>query len=183
VFKQSRTQQRSTVIKFLPIAVVVFAGLIALAVYFSRVQKQEEVVLTGILHHGDPDFDWYSKYVELKDQKIQMGLNFAGNRVIMLSGILANGGERSLDVIELKVALFNYEEPVWETIRTPIQPGPYTPQIPPLSERAINFYIDKVPENWKSSHAEMSINGFRFGGTGQAQRVYGSLLIVDLLAP
>jgi hypothetical protein len=115
-----------------------------------------------LVRTGDPDFEWYKEYVELREPKIQMGLNFAGNRIVMLSGIIENGGERSLDVVELKVVFFNYEEPVWETARTPIRPGPYTPPIPPLSSRGFSFYIEKIPEKWMSSHAEMSIHGFRF---------------------
>jgi hypothetical protein len=91
-----------------------------------------------------------------------MGLNFAGKRIVKFAGIVENGGERDIDVVEVKLSFFNYDEVVWETTRTPIRPGPYTPPVRPLSERAFAFYSEEIPEGWKASHAEMSLAGFRF---------------------
>ena len=96
---------------------------------------------------------------------MEMGLNFAGNRIVKFAGTINNGGEKALDIVEVKLAFFNYDELVWETTRTPIRPGPYTPPIPPLSERAFSFYFEKIPERWKASHSEMSLQGFRFAGS------------------
>jgi len=167
MFEESARTERSLLWKVLPVAVLAVAALVAGVLYLGRTSDQEEPALAGIVRAGNPDFEWYGKYIELVDPKIQMGLNFAGNRVVMFSGIIKNGGERTLDVVELKVVLFNYDEPVREELRTPIRPGPYTPPIPSMTERPFSFYIEKIPRDWKSSHAEMSISGFRFAGTAE----------------
>ncbi|GAB4111957.1 MAG: hypothetical protein Kow001_13680 [Acidobacteriota bacterium] len=166
MFQQTTRSPRSSWWKFLPVAVALAAGIAALVVYLGRSGAAPPEELSGVLRAGDPNFEWYSKYVELVSPKIEMGLNFAGNRILILSGVIRNQGEKVLDVVEIKVVFFNYENPVQETVRVPIRPGPYTPPIPPLSDRAFSFYIEKLPEGWLASHAEMSIHGFRFKSGG-----------------
>jgi hypothetical protein len=163
---QGSDNQPSPFWKFIPIALVVFGLIVAGAIYVSHQSKPVLEELHGVLHEGDPDFEWYSQYLELKNPKIQMGLNYARNRIVMFTGVFANNGERTIDVIELKVEFYNYEQLLAETIRTPLRPGPYTPAIPPLTERGFSFYIEDTPEGWGASHAEMSIFGFRFRTSG-----------------
>lgn len=148
--------------KFMPVALAVFVALIVGAIYLSQQSHPPLEKLEGVLHDEDLDFEWYQQYLELKNPKIQMGLNYAGNRIVMFSGVISNQGERTIDVVELKIVFFNYDELLLETHRTPLRPSPYTPPIPQLSERVFNFYVERIPEGWKSSHAEMSISGFRF---------------------
>jgi len=159
---QGPERKRSPFLKFMPVALAVFVALVVGAIYLSRSSQPNLEELEGVLHEEDLDFEWYRQYLELKNPKIQMGLNYAGNRIVMFSGVIENEGERTIDVIELKIVFFNYDEVLLETHRTPLRPGPYTPPIPQLSERVFNFYIEQIPEGWKSSHAEMSISGFRF---------------------
>ena len=146
----------------MPVALAVFVALIVGAIYLSQQSHPPLEKLEGVLHEEDLDFEWYQQYLELKNPKIQMGLNYAGNRIVMFSGVISNQGERTIDVVELKIVFFNYDELLLETHRTPLRPSPYTPPIPQLSERVFNFYVERIPEGWKSSHAEMSISGFRF---------------------
>ncbi len=162
MFQQPRRPPRPAWWKYLPAALALCIAIAALVVYLGRSGVTPPEELTGVLHAGDPDFEWYSRYVELVSPKIEMGLNFAGNRIVSLSGVIRNQGEKTLDVVEIKVVFFNYDQPVQETVRVPIRPGPYTPPIPPLTDRAFGFYIEKIPEGWLASHAEMSIHGFRF---------------------
>jgi len=150
--------------RFMVLAGVIFAALVALVLFLSGPEAQEEQELTGIIRSPDTNFEWYSQYLQLKNTKLEMGLNFAGNRIVMISGVVVNGGERTIDVVEVKITFFNYKKPVGESLRTPIKPSPYTPPIPPLTSRAITFYIEEFPEGWKSSHAEIELNGFRFLG-------------------
>jgi hypothetical protein len=165
---QGPEKRTSPLLKFMPVALAVFGILVAGAIYLSQHSQPPLEALEGVLHEEDVDFEWYREYLELKDPKIQMGLNYAGNRIVMFSGVFSNQGERTIDVIELKVVFFNYDEVLLETRRTPLRPGPYTPPIPQLSERAFSFYVEKIPEGWKSSHAEMSISGFRFAGASNS---------------
>jgi hypothetical protein len=148
--------------KFTPAAIAVIVALTGVVVYLAYLDKPESGELSGVLREGDDQFDWYHPYVELFDEKLQMGLSFAGKRIVMFSGVIANRGERRIDVVELKVVFYNYEEPAAELIRTPIRPGPYTPPVQALAERAFSFYIEDIPPNWLSAHAEMSLHGLRF---------------------
>ena len=162
MFEQRQTERNTLIWKVLPLALGVFAILVAAAIYLSTGEQVEVGELDGVFHKGDADYDWYSQYVELKNPKIEMGLNFAGKRIVKFAGLIENNGEKSLDVIEVKLSFFNYDELVWETTRTPIRPGPYTPPVEPLSNRAFSFLMEKIPEGWKANEAEMSLEGFRF---------------------
>lgn len=162
MFEQPQQQQSSLVWKIMPLALVLFAILVAGAIYLAQFDQVDLEELSNILYKGDPDFDWYQKYVELENPKIEMGLNFAGKRIVKFAGLIENEGEKTLDIVEVKLSFFNYDELVWETTKTPIRPGPYTPPIPPLSNRSFSIYFEEIPEGWKASHAEMSLQGFRF---------------------
>jgi hypothetical protein len=162
MFEREKTRATSSFWKFLPAAVAVLLLLVGVIAYLAYLDTPEEVDLGDILRQGDERFDWYQPYVELWEPKLQMGLSFAGKRIVMFSGVVANRGDRAIDVVELKVVFYNYDEPAAETIRTPIRPGPYTPPVQALSERAFSFYIEEIPPNWLSAHAEMYLHGLRF---------------------
>jgi hypothetical protein len=166
MFETVKQGRKSHLWKFIPLAVILFGALVFLALFFAGSGRSEQEELTGIIRRDNPDFQWYSEYVELQGTKIQMGLNFARKRILMISGVIQNGGERTLDVVEVKLTFFNYEEPVKEIRRTPIQPSRYTPPIPPLNSRAFSFYVEDFPKDWKQSHAEIELNGIRFAGEG-----------------
>jgi hypothetical protein len=150
--------------KVIPVAVVVFAAIVGVFILFGFNKQDESVVLDGVLRAGDPNFEWYKKYVsiEQESQKIQLGSNYAGDKIVMFSGTIHNGGEKTLDVVEVKLVLFNYEEPVWETVRVPIRPDGRITPIPPLGRRSFSLYVETLPEAWNAGEAEMWIHGFRF---------------------
>ena len=141
-----------------------FLGLFVIAGFLASCGRpsESEQALTGVLHAGDPAYDRYVSHVELRDIKIRMGLNFNKKRIVMLSGVISNTGDRPIDVVQVKVSFFNYEQLVSESIHTPLKPGPYTPAIQPLREWAFSFYIEEIPKGWGGSHAEMSLYGLRF---------------------
>lgn len=157
-------KSRSTLWKVLPLALLVFAGLVGLVLFFSYQTESKPADLTGVIREGHPDFDWYRKYVKLDpaNQKIQLGQNYLGDKVVMFSGLIENGGEKTLDVVEVKLVLFNYQKPVWETTRTPIRPDGRMEPIPSLGKRSFSLYVETLPEAWDAGQAEMWITGFRF---------------------
>lgn len=148
--------------KILPVAVVAFGAILTLMIYLGESGPADNAPLTGILHAGDPDFDWYRKYVQLETRSMKMGQNFAGKRMVTFSGLIDNGGEKTLDVVEVRLTLFNYDDPVFEAIRTPVKPGPYTPAVGSLKQRGFAIYLEDLPGSWLASHAEMELHGFRF---------------------
>ncbi len=158
---------KSLVLGVLAVAIVV-AGLIALLM----IGGSKKVELAGVIRAGDPTFDWYRRYLELEDPKIQMGKSFTGSRVVMFSAIIRNGGEKMVDVVEVELSFFNYDELVWKTVRTPIRPEPgnYTPAIEPLEERGFTLYLEEMPERWQATNAELDIFGFRFTSPGSREQ-------------
>ena len=161
---QGRRNSSTTLWKILPFAAIGFLALVGGMVYLLQPEPETSVQLTGIQRQGDPDYEWYRKYVKLEKPQISMGRNFAGKRMVMFSGRIENGGEKSLDLVEVKLVFFNYEKPVWEMTRIPIRPAPgsYTLPIEPFETRGFTLYVEDVPEQWRASYAEMDIHGFRF---------------------
>jgi hypothetical protein len=147
-----------------PLAALAFAAVIGFFVYFGFTKPTNPEPLTGVLRAGDPNFEWYKKYVSIdpKSQKIQLAQNMAGARIVTFSGVIKNGGEKTLDVVEVKLGLFNYLKPVWEGVRTPIRPDDRIPPLGPLEERPFSLYVEALPEAWNAGQAEMWISGFRF---------------------
>jgi hypothetical protein len=167
MFEQPPTRHKSKLWTYLPIAGILFAGVIAAMVIMGRPDPQQLAPVTGILHEGDPDHDWYAKYVTLESRGIKMAKSFAGKRMVIFTGVIENGGERPLDTVEVKLILINHDEPVFESFKTPVRPGPYTPPIPPLQSRAFTVYLDEFPGDWLTSRAEMEISGFRFASSAE----------------
>lgn len=164
LFETVQTEKPNRLWKILPLAALVFAAIVALFFVLFQAKPVARDQITGTLRAGDPDFDWYSKYVSLRKPQVQMGKNFAGHRMVMFSGVIENNGEKALDVVEVKLIFFNYNTPVWETTRLAIRPGSgsYTPAIAPLEQRGFALYVQDIPEDWRATNAEMSLNGFRF---------------------
>ena len=153
---------RTGIWKMLPIALLAVVGWAVLVYLGLGPKEQPAVALTGILRAGDPTYEWYSPYLDLKKPKIQMAKNLAGKRTVIFSGVIENNGEKVLDVVEIGVHLFNHDELVWETTRRAISPGAYSPPLQPLKRRGFTLYVETIPGKWRASNAEMEIRGFRF---------------------
>ncbi len=165
MFQVPHNQDSSRILwTIIPLVTIGFLTLVGLVIYLLQPKPQINTRPTGILVDGNPDYDWYRNYVELKNPKISMGKNFAGKRMVMFAGRIENNGEKTLDAVEVKLVLFNFDKTVWETTRIPIRPDPgtYTPPIPPFRSRGFTLYLETVSEDWHANHAEMDIRGFRF---------------------
>jgi len=144
------------------IAVVLFVATTGLLVFLLQPGVQEEAPLTGILHAGDPDYDWYGKYMDLESPQVQMSKSLSGNRLVIFSAIIENNGERTVDVVEVELSFFNYDKLISSVIRTPLRPGPYTPPIQTFEKRGFTLYVEDIPPNWLAQNAELAFHGFRF---------------------
>ena len=141
------------------LAAVLLGGFV---IFMDEPKPQQREELSGILREGNSDYGWYREHVSLTHPRLQMAKNLAGNRMAIFSATIENQGEKTLDVVEMKMIFFNYDTPVWETTRTPIRPGAYTAPIQPMKKRSFTLYIQDLPRDWMSTRAEMDINGFRF---------------------
>ena len=165
MFKSSLPSQSGRLWKVLPLTAAVAILVLALAVYVNhRRIGESDRPLEGVLHAGIEGFDRHARSVVLDDRGIKMLKNFTGKRMVMFAGAVANHNDRPLDVVEIRLILFNAHEAVFESIRTPIMPGPYTPPILSSETRGFTVYLEDFPESWWASRAEMEISGIRFQG-------------------
>ncbi|MCH8321177.1 MAG: hypothetical protein IH790_09505 [Acidobacteria bacterium] len=148
--------------RIIVISVVLFVATTGLLVFLLQQGVREEVPLTGILHAGDPDYDWYGKYMDLESPKVQMSKSLSGNRLVIFSAIIENNGERTVDVVEVELSFFNYDKLISSVIRTPRRPGPYTPPIQTFEKRVFTVYVAEIPPNWLAQTAEIAIHVLRF---------------------
>jgi hypothetical protein len=144
------------------IAAILFVAVTGLLLFLLQQGVQEEAPLTGILHAGDPDYDWYGKYMGLENPRVKLGKNFAGNRFVIFSAIIENNGERTVDVVEVELSFFNYDELISSVIRTPLRPGAYAKPIQTFEKRVFTILVEGIPSNWLAQNAEIAIHGLRF---------------------
>lgn len=148
--------------KIIVVAAILCVAATGLLLFVLQQGVQENAPLTGILHAGDPDYDWYGKYMDLDNPQVKMGKNFAGNRFVIFSGIIENNGERTVDVVEVELKLFNYDKPISNVIRTPFRPGAYVRPMQTFEKRAFTVIVEEIPPNWLAQNAEIAIHGIRF---------------------
>ncbi len=162
---ESETSPRSPHFwRIILISVLLFVSVIGLLLFFLQQGTQEAAPLTGIFRGGDPYFEWYDKYIELNNPQVKMSSSFSGNRLVLLSGVIENKGEKTLDVVEVELSLYNYNEPIAKITRTPIRPGSgtRTPPLQTFEKRGFTLFVEEIPEGWLAQHAELAIHGFRF---------------------
>lgn len=154
----------SVVWKVLP-GLALFLLLVLIGIFLWRpTDEPSESSLEGVIRADSKAFARQALSVDMEDRGIKMLKNFAGHRMVMFAGEVANRGDRPLDVLEVKLVLYNESDPVFEAVRTPIRPGPYTPAVPPGEKRGFTIYLEDFPSEWMASRAEMHLNGFRFAG-------------------
>jgi len=154
------------------IALVVIA-VMAVAVFFLiRHQRQSQppgekaapVYIPGLTHAGDPNFEYYKKYIQIENAKATLGLTFSQARVAMISGIIANEGDRKLEAVELKVTLFDvYGKPDKEVIRYPVRPDlPPNRPMEPLERRTFTISIESVEQLWNPNKVQVELTGLKY---------------------
>jgi hypothetical protein len=154
------------------IALVLIAAMAVAVFFLVRRQKEAQpqgekaapIYVPGLTHPGDPDFEYYKHYVRIENAKATLGLTFSKARIAMISGIIANEGDRKLEAVELKVTLFDiYGKVDKEVIRYPIRPGlPPNRPMEPLEKRTFTIAIESVEQLWNPNKVEVSMSGLKY---------------------
>lgn len=149
--------------KTLVLAASIFVLGLGAILYLNHRAAQAPPPLTGVARAGEADFQRYAPQVAVESD-IKMAKSFSGRRTVIFAGAITNHSERILDVIEVKLTLFNASDPVHDTIRTPIRPGSSTPAIGAGETRGFTLYLEKFPPEWMASRAEVTLHGLRLEG-------------------
>jgi len=140
-------------------------------ILYARYQKQSRppqaegpVIVPGMLHAGDSNFEYYKTKVRIENPRASLGITFSKTRVAFISGIISNEGDRKLEAVELKITLFDvYNKFSTQAVRTPIRPGTgfYKP-MEPLEKRTFSVGIESVEQLWNPKHVEIEITGLKY---------------------
>ncbi len=169
MFDQRPEKSTGPLKKILPFVALAAAGLVAAILLFVPGAPTPATQLDGMLRAGDSTYDWYVRNLKLDQTQTSLATNLSGSRAVVFSGVLHNLGEKTLDAVELKLTLFNYQKSVWESVRTALRPGGRMEAIKPLESRRLSLYVEDLPRNWFSNHAEIEIHGIRFIAEDQAR--------------
>lgn len=115
-------------------------------------------------HAGDPNFEYYKKYIRIENAKATLGLTFSQARVAMVAGVIANEGDRKLEAVELKITLFDvYGKPDKEVIKYPVRPGlPPNRPMEPLEKRTFTISIESVEQLWNPNKVQVELTGLKY---------------------
>jgi len=154
------------------LALAVAAVAVATLVLIIRYQKNHPasasggpIVIPGMLHPGDPDFEAYKDKVRIEDVKAYIGFNFAGNRFAAIEGIISNEGSRKLEAVEMHITLYDvYGKLSKERTVIPLRPGIGLQKGPmePLEKRTFSVSIESVEQLWNPKRVEIEITGLKY---------------------
>jgi len=157
-----------TIVIALVVIVVMAVAVFFLVRHQKEIQptgdKTANVYIPGLAHAGDPNFEYYKKYVQIENPRATLGLTFSQARVAMISGIIANEGDRKLAAVELKVTLFDvYGKPDKEVVRYPIRPGlPPNRPMEPLERRTFTIAVESIEQLWNPNKVQVELTGLKY---------------------
>ncbi len=117
----------------------------------------------GLLRRGNPEFDEYWQYFRISDVKAKLAINFAGDRMVFVHGLLENMGEREVDAAEIKITFFDPQGKILrERISAPLRPetGLKKP-IGSLQSRDFSVRFENWPEKMEVGQLEVLLTGMR----------------------
>lgn len=164
-----RTSNPVTLYLTLGVAAVVLVAVVLIVHYQKNNPPKEAaagpVVIAGMLHPGQVDFDAYKNKVRIEDVKASIGINFAGNRYASIEGIISNEGSRKLDALEVHITLYDvYDKVCKEVTKAVLRPGMGLNPAPmePLEKRTFGVWIESIDQLWNPKRVELEISGLKY---------------------
>jgi hypothetical protein len=155
----------------LALAVLVLAlggGAIWLLTKYQQGRKpagdSAAVAVPGMLRAPDTNFEYYKNKIRLENVQAGLGITFSEKRVALISGIIANDGDRKLEALELRVSLYDvYGKLSKQRIATPLRPGVglHGP-MKPTERRSFSVGVDSVEQLWNPKKVEIEITGLKY---------------------
>lgn len=147
----------------------ILAGAVALYVHYQGSLESEAgpagVAVPGLLRAGDTNFEYYKTRVLIEDVQASLGVSFSNARIAMISGVLVNDGDRTLEAVELHLTLYD----AWGKIskeRTAfaLRPGAGYVGKPmnPLERRSFTIGVEAVEYYWDPKNITIEITGLKY---------------------
>lgn len=169
-FNSQTRQPVRLMIPFLALGVIVIAG--AALFFYARHQKTVTpagaagpLQIEGIVRAGDTNFEYYKSRVKIEKVRASLSITFSKARVATVSGLIVNDGDRHLEAVEMKIALYDvYGKLSKEKTAFALRPGlgiAYTP-MEPLESRFFAINVENIEQLWNPQHVEYEVTGLRF---------------------
>ena len=166
----SQTQKSAkpmTLIISAAVIVLMLAGIFLAVRFQSGAQPQSSagpITVPGMVHAGDPNFEYYKKYVKIENARATLSITFSKTRVATASGIISNEGDRKLEAVELKVTLYDvYGNVSREVNRYAVRPGlPPNRPMEPLEKRTFGINIESVEQLWNPNKIQIEMTGLKY---------------------
>ena len=160
---------------FNPVTLAIGGGIIVLAIcgifLLARYQKRSQppagagpVVIQGMVRPADPDFEYYKTRIRIEDVKASLGISFNQSRIAIISGIIANEGDRKLEALEMHISLFDvYGKLSKDRIATPLRPGiGLNRPMEPMERRSFTVWIEPIEQFWNPKQVQFEITGLKY---------------------
>jgi hypothetical protein len=163
--------KQSAIFVKIGIAMAVFAVAVAAILIYAHLQPAPEtvapgpIVVPGMLRPGDPNFEYYKNKIRIEEVKASLGITFSKARIAIISGLIANEGDRKLEAIELHITLYDvYGKYSKDRTTTPIRPGLGLGSKPlePMQKRTFSVGIESVEQLWNPKKLEIEITGLKY---------------------
>ncbi len=144
-------------------AAVVLGAIVFLWVRSSGTAGTQQV--EGLLHKGSSDYEKYLPLLTTVAKKATVQRNYAGQRTVLVSGAIHNGSDRWLEALEIRITLFQGDQPVLRETRLPLFPGSRAKPASPQGDFQFSVLLEKIPFDWMGGSFDLEITGFKLAGT------------------
>jgi hypothetical protein len=159
---------------FNPVTLSISGGILVLALcgifFLARYQKPSQpasggpVVVEGMVRPGEPDFEYYKNNIRIENVKASLGISFNKSRIAIISGVIANEGDRKLEALEMHISLFDvYGKLSKDRTATPLRPGiGLNKAMEPMERRSFTVWIEPIEQFWNPKQVQFEITGLKY---------------------
>ncbi|HEY3132087.1 MAG TPA: hypothetical protein VGL91_21705 [Acidobacteriota bacterium] len=163
---EPKRESASGIKLILPIALC--AAILLGAILFLWVRsagtagRQPEV--EGLTRKGSADYEKYHPLLATVSKKATVQRNYARQRTVLVSGVIHNGSDRWLEALEMRIILFQGDQPVLTETRLPLFPGSRAKPVSPQGDFQFSLMLEKIPLDWTGGSFDLEITGFKLAG-------------------
>jgi len=145
----------------------VLLGTVFLYVHYQHGSQSGTagVAVPGLLHPGDPGFEYYKNKIRIENVKSTLSITFSKARIATITGTIVNDGDRKLEALQLHVILYDaWGKVTKERTAFALRPGAGYSSRPmePLEERPFAIGVESVEVYWDPKLTSYEITGLKY---------------------